>query len=143
MCSSDLEYDRPARRIVIHPEPVAPPRPAHGRLPEALAVVAMFRDNADSLPHTLSRFAAWETAGLPIRYYFLENDSVDATPTLLADFMRGRYGTTKPLQDILTRLEAGARGPDARDSEPTWLDIFRSHPVTADRVAALKALDAR
>ncbi|AWT35495.1 hypothetical protein GCM10008956_08340 [Deinococcus arenae] len=60
-----------------------------------------------------------------------------------ADFMRSRYGTTRPLQDILTRLEAGARGEAAGDAEPAWLDIFRSHPVTAERVAALKALDAR
>ncbi len=58
-----------------------------------------------------------------------------------ADFMRGRYGTTRPLQDILTRLDAqeGDRGTD----RGSWLDLLRSHPVTRERVAALKALDAR
>lgn len=87
-----VEYDRPARRIVIRPEPVAVDRPSGDRVPGALAVVAMFRDNAAYLPHALSRFEAWEHAGLPLRYYFLENDSTDATAALLAEFMKGRSG---------------------------------------------------
>ncbi|GGK87461.1 M48 family metallopeptidase [Deinococcus radiotolerans] len=57
-----------------------------------------------------------------------------------ASFMLSRYGTTRPLQDILTRLEAEERHGDQQE-DPAWLDIFRSHPVTRDRVAALRALD--
>lgn len=87
-----LEYDRPGRRILIRPERVVSTGPQDGPTPKSLAVVAMFRDNASYLPHAFSRFEAWERAGLPIRYYFLENDSVDATAALLAEFMRGRRG---------------------------------------------------
>ncbi|GGR85194.1 M48 family metallopeptidase [Deinococcus sedimenti] len=55
-----------------------------------------------------------------------------------ADFMLSQYGTTKPLQDILARLD---REEEDDPADPSWLDIFRSHPVTSERVAALKALD--
>ena len=87
-----LRYERAERRIVIHPAPVVAPVTTADRQPSALAVVSLFRDNADYLPHAFSRFAAWERAGLPIRYYFLENDSSDATAGLLAEFMQGRRG---------------------------------------------------
>ncbi len=87
-----LEHDRPRRRIIVHPDRVPPPAPAAAAVPESLAVVAMFRDNADYLPHAFARFEAWERAGLPIRYYFLENDSVDTTADLLTAFMHGRRG---------------------------------------------------
>lgn len=86
-----VEYDRPGRRIVIRPERIVPAPPA-GRLPASLAVVALFRDNAPYLPHAFSRFEAWERAGLPLRYHFLENDSTDTTAALLGGFMRGRRG---------------------------------------------------
>lgn len=87
-----VEYDRPARRIVIRPERVPDPPAPGGRLPGALAVVALFRDAADYLPHAFSRFEAWERAGLPLRYYFLENDSTDDTAAQLTAFMAGRRG---------------------------------------------------
>ena len=87
-----LEYDRPGRRITIHPEPVTPTRSASANRPASLAVVALYRDNAGYLPHAFSRFEAWERAGIAIRYTFLENDSTDATASLLAGFMRGRRG---------------------------------------------------
>lgn len=87
-----LEYDRPGRRITIHPDPVTTPRPVTAARPAALAVVALYRDNAGYLPHALSRFEAWERAGVAVRYFFLENDSVDDTAPLLARFMRGRRG---------------------------------------------------
>lgn len=86
-----VEYDRLGRRIVIHPRRTVTV-PSTPRLPAALAVVAMFRDCSDYLPHALTRFAAWEQAGLPIRYFFLENDSRDSTAARLAEFMRGRSG---------------------------------------------------
>jgi len=87
-----LEYDRPGRSIAIRPEPVIRRRPPAARRPAALTVVALFRDNASYLPHAFSRFEAWERAGLPIRYFVLENDSTDDTAGLLASFMQGRRG---------------------------------------------------
>ncbi len=92
-----VEYRRPRRELVIHDRPV--PLPAADQSgggfparPAALAVVALYRDNAAYIPHALERFAAWEQSGLPVRYHFLENDSADATPAILADFLKGRRG---------------------------------------------------
>lgn len=87
-----LEHDRPGRRIVIRPDPVPIRSVADPHRPAALAVIALFRDNASYLPHAFARFAAWERSGLPVRYFFLENDSADATAPLLQSFMQGRRG---------------------------------------------------
>jgi hypothetical protein len=87
-----VEYDRPDRSIVIRPQRNAAIRKRLGDSPDAIAVVAMFRDNADYLPHAFARFEAWERRGLRLRYHFLENDSTDATATLLAGFLQGRTG---------------------------------------------------
>ena len=76
---------------MIHPRRTVT-TPSTPRLPASLSVVALFRDCSDYLPHALARFAAWEQAGLPIRYFFLENDSRDSTAAHLAEFMRGRSG---------------------------------------------------
>jgi len=108
-----LHYERADRRIVIHPVPVALPSTTAERHPSTLAVVALFRDNADYLPHAFSRFAAWERAGLPIRYYFLENDSSDATAGLLAEFMEGRRGRLESRR-LAVRYERG-RGRENHD----------------------------
>jgi hypothetical protein len=74
-----------------------------------LCVIALVRDNADYLPHAFARFEAWERAGLPLRYYFLENDSLDATAPLLAEFMRSRRGrlTSKQLAIRYERARSG------------------------------------
>lgn len=87
-----VEYDRPGQSIVIRPQRNAAIRKRVGFSPDAVAVVAMFRDNANYLPHAFARFEAWERRGLRLRYQFLENDSTDATPALLQDFLRGRMG---------------------------------------------------
>jgi hypothetical protein len=91
-----VSYDREMPRIAVHPHPAPLPAaastPNQVALPAALSVIALYRDNADYLPHAFARFKAWEEAGIPIRYSFLENDSLDATAPLLGDFMRGRRG---------------------------------------------------
>jgi len=162
-----LEYDRPARRIVIHPRQVAPPRPFVGTPPASLCVVALFRDNASYLPHAFSRFEAWERAGLKLRYFFLENDSVDATAPLLAAFMKDRPGRleSRSLAVTYRRSRAGQHhdrimplarmrnfivdvalaGSPAGDDEWTLLldsDIFFPEDVLA-RIFAAAARDPR
>lgn len=92
-----VEYRRNHRTLVVHDRPVPLPAPAPAdrgwpARPAALAVVALYRDNAAYLPHAFERFAAWERSGIPVRYHFLENDSTDGTPAVLADFLRGRPG---------------------------------------------------
>lgn len=90
-----VEYDRPARRILIHdrPPPPPPPRKPSSRSPAALNVIMLVRDNAGWLAHPFSRFEAWERLGIPCRYHILENDSTDDTARLVAAFMEGRRGT--------------------------------------------------
>lgn len=108
-----VAYERDVPRIVVHPHPAPLPAAAEPRdpaaPPAALCVIALYRDNADYLPHALSRFAAWERAGLPVRYHFLENDSLDATAPLLGEFMRGRRGrlSTKSLAIRYHRARSG------------------------------------
>ncbi len=109
-----VSYDREAPTIVVHPRPAPLPPPQRqaaptDRLPAALCVIALFRDNADYLPHAFARFEAWERAGLPLRYYFLENDSVDATAPLLSEFMRQRRGrlTSRQLAIRYERARSG------------------------------------
>ena len=91
-----VSYDRANGRIGLSSQPAALPAPrrstSSASLPRKLSVVAILRDCEDYLPTALSRFAAWEKQGLAIRYTFLENDSVDATPALLKAFMAGRQG---------------------------------------------------
>lgn len=87
-----VEYDRPGQAIVIRPQRNAAIRRPLGHAPDAIGVVAMFRDNANYLPHAFARFEAWERRGLRLRYHFLENDSTDTTAALLAGFLQGRMG---------------------------------------------------
>jgi hypothetical protein len=103
-----LEYDRVERRVFIRPERVTCGRPRYERGPESLAVIAMFRDSADYLPHALSRFETWERSGLPIRYYFLENDSTDSTAAILAEFMKRRRGRLESHRLALRYFKEGA-----------------------------------
>lgn len=109
-----VSYEREAPTIVVHPRPapLPPPRPKTAtadRMPSAVCVIALVRDNADYLPHAFARFEAWERAGLPLRYYFLENDSLDATAPLLAEFMRTRRGrlTSRQLAIRYERARSG------------------------------------
>ncbi len=88
-----VEYDRPARRVVIRDRPVAHASPWRGAArPDALNVIMLVRDNVAWLPHAFSRFAAWERAGVRCRYHVLENDSTDGTAEVAAAFLRGRVG---------------------------------------------------
>ncbi|UBV43872.1 M48 family metallopeptidase [Deinococcus taeanensis] len=59
-----------------------------------------------------------------------------------ARFMMEAFGTTRPLQAILARLEADAREKAEDRGLGSWLDVFRSHPVTAQRIASLRALES-
>ena len=109
-----VSYERESSRIVVHARPAALPAAAPEReqpatVPAALCVIALFRDNADYLPHAFARFEAWERAGLPVRYYFLENDSTDDTAPLLAEFMRHRRGrlTSRQLAIRYERARSG------------------------------------
>ncbi|WP_309573497.1 M48 family metallopeptidase [Deinococcus sp.] len=57
-------------------------------------------------------------------------------------FMLERYRTTRPLQDILARLESQlGDGKDAGDSKPSVFDLLRSHPGTAQRIEHLRAIE--
>lgn len=111
-----VEYRRPRRELVIHDRP--PPLPAAAPAesgwparPAALAVVALYRDNAAYLPHALERFAAWERSGLPVRYHFLENDSTDDTAAILETFLRGRLGRLTSRR-LAARYERSGTGYD-------------------------------
>jgi hypothetical protein len=133
-----VEYDRPGRRLTIHPQPVPPPRPATARPPTSLAVVALYRDNARYLPHAFERFAAWERAGMAVRYFFLENDSADGTAGLLADFMRGRRGHLECRQ-LAARVPTHAGG-DGHDRVMT-LARMRNYIVDIAMADAPQAAD--
>lgn len=54
------------------------------------------------------------------------------------------YGTTRPLRDILARLEAqdraGEGGPEPQDSASPG-DLLRTHPGTAQRLAHLREIE--
>lgn len=125
-----LEYDRPGRRIIVHPDRVPPPPVDEHRI-DSLAVVALFRDNADYLPHAFSRFEAWERAGLRVRYYFLENDSTDATAARLAEFMQGRPGQLES-RSLATRY-VRSRGGENHDR---IMPLARMRTFMLDRFAA-------
>lgn len=56
-------------------------------------------------------------------------------------FMMERYRTTRPLQDILARLEREVGGGEDGDGEPSVFDLLRSHPGTAQRIEHLKAIE--
>lgn len=60
-----------------------------------------------------------------------------------AAFMLEKYGTTKPLRDILARLEADdAKADETSIKEGNRVeDLLQSHPGTADRIQHLRALE--
>ena len=90
-----ISYERSSKRIIITESPASLPEPLQHspqRRPSCLSVIAILRDCADYLPHAFARFEAWENSGISVRYTFLENDSLDATPDLLRGFMKGRQG---------------------------------------------------
>jgi hypothetical protein len=129
-----VEYRRPRRELVIHDHPVPLPTPAPGddawpTRPAALAVVALYRDNAAYLPAALERFAAWERSGLPVRYHFLENDSTDGTPALLERFLRGRPGRLTSRR-LAVRYERRGTGYDR------IMTLARMRNYVVDQLAA-------
>ncbi|PTA69217.1 M48 family metallopeptidase [Deinococcus arcticus] len=61
-----------------------------------------------------------------------------------AAYMLRVYGTTRPLQTMLARLEkAAGGGPDSseQDGGGSWLDLLSSHPDTRERIDDLRALE--
>ena len=54
-------------------------------------------------------------------------------------FMLERYHTTRPLQDILARLEKELG--DGKDSRASVFDLLRSHPGTPQRIEHLRAIE--
>jgi hypothetical protein len=162
-----IEYDRPGQRIVIRADRNrAIPKPV-GEAPDAIAVVAMFRDNAEYLPHAFDRFEAWERRGLRLRYHFLENDSSDTTAMLLAGFLQGRsgrlesrslaipylrrpggqnYGRVMPLARMRSFIVDAAMS-DEPAGEHEWTLLLDSDILfpedLLDRVFAARALDPR
>jgi len=87
-----VEYDRPSHRILLRPDKFIATHEAASRSVEALAVVAIFPNDAASVPQTLSRFEAWENAGIPMRYHIAVGSETPATDPFLKDFMQGRRG---------------------------------------------------
>ncbi|MDV6374843.1 M48 family metallopeptidase [Deinococcus arenicola] len=60
-------------------------------------------------------------------------------------YMLKTYGTTKPLQTILARLEkedSEESGTPSRQSGPSIFDLLRTHPGTPDRIQHLKQMEA-
>lgn len=59
-------------------------------------------------------------------------------------FLLERYGTTKPLRDILARLEEGDRKADEHSvKEGSQVEnLLQTHPGTADRIRHLRAMEA-
>lgn len=81
--------------LTLQPPPVAPVRLHDGREPvTAIAVFALFRNNAPYLQYLFRLFAAWEQAhtGTRFYYYFLENNSNDGTTELLREFFKTHRG---------------------------------------------------
>jgi len=60
-------------------------------------------------------------------------------------YLMRQYGTTKPLRDILARLEAGDRDADENSVEPGSRaeDLLQTHPGTAERIRHLREIEAR
>jgi hypothetical protein len=135
-----VEYDRPARRILIHARPALPPSPPKPAAlpPKALNVIMLVRDNADWLPHPFSRFEAWERAGLPCRYYILENDSTDDTAAVAAAFMEGRRGKLES-RSLALRYFKDARGANYDRIMP--LARMRNHITDTAMAGAALAAD--
>lgn len=64
-----------------------------------------------------------------------------------ADAVSGRYmleayGTTRPLQTMLARLDRKDSEPSAQPSRPSIFDLLRTHPGTPARIAHLQRLEA-
>lgn len=59
-------------------------------------------------------------------------------------YMLKTYGTTKPLQTMLARLEQDEEeaGDSSRTSGPSIFDLLRTHPGTPERIAHLKRIEA-
>ncbi|CAM4051132.1 M48 family metallopeptidase [Deinococcus marmoris] len=64
-------------------------------------------------------------------------------------YMLRTYGTTRPLQTMLARLEKDDAKDDAKDSQtstkksgPSIFDLLSTHPGTPDRIAHLKRIEA-
>jgi GT2 family glycosyltransferase len=59
-----------------------------------ISVLSMFRDSEDYLEDTLARLSSLEDAEalVDFEYFFYENDSTDATVTLLEEWLSGRKG---------------------------------------------------
>jgi hypothetical protein len=59
----------------------------------AIAVYGLFRNNASYLEYAFELFKRWEQSyDVEFYYYFLENDSKDATPTMLREFYKTHKG---------------------------------------------------
>lgn len=154
-----IAYHRDRPELVVHAQPpplpskapadaasLAPAAPMHAGVPTrrnhgfphrpaALCVVALYRDNAAYLPHALSRFDAWERAGLPIRYHILENDSTDGTASLLSDFLHGRPGRLTS-RSLALRQERRGNGYDR------IMPLARMRSFIAEDAAAAAPLHA-
>jgi hypothetical protein len=103
-----------------------------------LCVIALVRDNADYLPHAFARFEAWERAGLPLRYYFLENDSLDVA----AAFGGFALVPTTLLRDERIRWTTYATGFDrARALAEHVVFCDRLRTITGKRIVVLQDVD--
>lgn len=62
---------------------------------------------------------------------------------LAGRFLLREYGTTKPLRDLLARLEKGDRNADEDDVEEGSRveDLLQTHPGTADRIRHLREME--
>lgn len=59
-----------------------------------------------------------------------------------ADYMMQTYGTTKPLRDILARLETADKNASENDVKEDTQDMLQTHPGTKQRIEHLRELEA-
>ncbi|MEF2277476.1 M48 family metallopeptidase [Deinococcus sp. YIM 134068] len=70
-------------------------------------------------------------------------DAETESDDLAGRFLLREYGTTKPLRDLLARLETHDRNADENDVEEGSRieDLLQTHPGTADRIRHLREME--